>query len=562
MAQQPIDLGTTPNDGTGDPLRGGGGKINEMFTEVYGLLTTREFNRPFSELLVFDKNQIKYAPHIATGHLNFQVSSPVLEDQFSAIIATVLLDGTQSLNFTGHAFLYGITNGQILPAGNYRIYCTYSNGEVDINVPGVSTGTSLITTLATPANFAVGVGAGDPETELDLTWDDVANETNYEIQVSDDGVTGWATLTSPVADAVAYTHSGLTEGTTKYYKIRSIGDGVSFASSAFSSVINGQTEDATDVTPPTFIFLPANGNATHPVNRVALITPNEPVFDATTGAVIDNSNADDYITCKQTNSGGANIPVTVTYDGTAFRVKPVTSFGQNQVVYLAVHDVRDVNGNAIASPVSITFTTTEYAEFNGTSNRVIFGDILDSVWAAVDTNFWVKETIQNFPQTGQRVLFGKASISDNQRGWYAFYWDTDVYFAWYPTGNANPHRLVKWTDVVPSTEHTPEFKYDGSIDTNDGLDRIVLEIDGVVQGSKTMDDSVFGLSNIANNTAQLSLAMLVSTGGVPTGANFFQGEAKDFIIRSNGGTVVELNVPDLATGIDISGNSRHGTWVE
>ncbi len=35
MAQQNINIGTNPNDGTGDTLRDGGQKINDNFTEVY-----------------------------------------------------------------------------------------------------------------------------------------------------------------------------------------------------------------------------------------------------------------------------------------------------------------------------------------------------------------------------------------------------------------------------------------------------------------------------------------------------------------------------------------------
>lgn len=35
MAQQLIGIGSVANDGTGDPLRTGGNKINENFTELY-----------------------------------------------------------------------------------------------------------------------------------------------------------------------------------------------------------------------------------------------------------------------------------------------------------------------------------------------------------------------------------------------------------------------------------------------------------------------------------------------------------------------------------------------
>jgi hypothetical protein len=36
MAQQTINVGTTPNDGTGDTLRTAGQKVQANFTELYG----------------------------------------------------------------------------------------------------------------------------------------------------------------------------------------------------------------------------------------------------------------------------------------------------------------------------------------------------------------------------------------------------------------------------------------------------------------------------------------------------------------------------------------------
>ena len=37
MTQQIINIGATPNDGTGDPLRTAFTKVNADFTEVYGI---------------------------------------------------------------------------------------------------------------------------------------------------------------------------------------------------------------------------------------------------------------------------------------------------------------------------------------------------------------------------------------------------------------------------------------------------------------------------------------------------------------------------------------------
>lgn len=36
MAQQTINIGTAPNDGTGDPIRTAFDKANQNFTELYG----------------------------------------------------------------------------------------------------------------------------------------------------------------------------------------------------------------------------------------------------------------------------------------------------------------------------------------------------------------------------------------------------------------------------------------------------------------------------------------------------------------------------------------------
>lgn len=46
MGQQLINLGAAPNDGTGNPLRTGGQKINENFTELYGMVAINLAQNP------------------------------------------------------------------------------------------------------------------------------------------------------------------------------------------------------------------------------------------------------------------------------------------------------------------------------------------------------------------------------------------------------------------------------------------------------------------------------------------------------------------------------------
>ena len=526
---------------------------------------TRKFNRTFSETLVFDKNEIFYSAHTATGNITFEIGSGNLVDESSGVRMVITLDGTQSLNFgSGFDYLYGIANGEVKEAGTYEIYFLYTNGHATVNFPGVSAQSSGTTVLAVPDNFAATPNVSNPETELDLSWDDVSNESSYLIEFSLTGTGGWSTLSTPAADATTSTQTGLSAGNTRYYRIKAIGDGVSFLDSAFSTVISGQTESSGDVTAPTFTFFPANGNSEWTVNRPLTITANEPIRNAD-GSEITSANVASRITLKETNSGGANISFTATIDGTKqiITITPATHYGENQLVYLAINNVEDVNGNEVTVAVSITFTTTEQTYFNGTTNRVQFGDILDSLFTPNNTNFWLELTVKNVNGSGIRPLVTKYDTAGNQREFQWYISGSDVYFGYVKQLNGVGSRVIKWTGAI-SGEHVLVLKYDGAIDTSDGLDRVTLLVDGVTAGSKTLfatDGEAIASIIITNGTAQLAVGSFINAAGNPVGSSFFADEAKDFIVRSASGSVVEINVHNLKLGTDSSGNARHGSFI-
>lgn len=520
-----------------------------------------EINRTWTADLIFDEKEISYATKTMDSNIAFTLGSGSLVDSFSAARQTIIADGVSSVSFASEFnFLYGIANGQVLDAGTYEFYFLFLNGSVSVNVPGVTAETSGANTLAVPANFAA---VADGENDIDLSWDDVSNEDSYLIQVSETGTGGWSTLSTPAADATTSTQTGLNPGDTRFYRIKAIGDGVNFLDSAFSGVISGQTESSGDVTAPTFTFLPASGVTTWTINRPITITANEPIRN-TDGSEITSANVATRITLKETDSSGTDITFTATIDGTktVITITPTTQYGENQLVYVAINNVEDVNGNEVTVAESSTFTTTEYTFFDGTSNRLIFGDILDSLFAANDTVFKLKITINNATLAGTRILIGKYSSSDNQRSFYWYYTGTDVFFAWArPTGGASASRVIKWTNVLTAGEHELELDYDGSIDTNDGLDRAVLKIDAATQGSKSLLFTSGVLTSAINNsTAQLASGAGVASDGSVTTAFYFSGEAKDLIVIS-GASTEEINIPLIKIGTDTSGNGNDGTWV-
>ena len=82
------------------------------------------------------------------------------------------------------------------------------------------------------------------QTEVNLSWtapgDNGASITRYELQVSDNGTSGWSGLGGQIsASATSYSHTELVAGTTKYYQIRAYN---SRGPGAWSDVASATTE--------------------------------------------------------------------------------------------------------------------------------------------------------------------------------------------------------------------------------------------------------------------------------------------------------------------------------
>lgn len=535
-------------------------KDSVVFPEDIITELTREFNRTFSDDLLFDKNEIHYAPTELSGDLNYTLAgSGQLANQFCSIIQEVITDGTHQVNFTGFKYIFPRNlNGSTPGAGTHLVTFLYFNGVAIVNWPEPSSEEANFV-LSAPGSFAA---VADGENAIDLSWVNVTGNQGYLIEYSLDGLTGWTTLETTAVDAVAATQTGLAVGDIRYYRIKTLGNGTSSFDSSFSTVVSAQTEDAGDVTAPTFSFAPPNGNNVWPVNKTIGITANEPIRN-TDGSEITNANVATRIILKETNAGGADIPFTATIDGSKLVVviTPDTHYGVTQLVYVAINNVEDVNGNEVTVAESITFTTTDYTFLNGVNNRLQFGDILDALLTANDTNFWIEITVNNPLISGTRALVTK-SVGAPQNCFHLYYTGADIFFTYWMTNTPGTSRTIKWTGALVAGESVLVLKYDGAIDTNNGLDRVILLVDGGTAGSKTLYEAVGALTgSLANSNAQLAVGGFIQGGGTPSNSAFYTEEMKDFIIRSAAGATVEINVPLLVDGQDTSGNARNGTWV-
>lgn len=529
----------------------------EQMKEYVGAGPTREFNRAFSAELLFDKNEIDYTPHTLTGDVTFSVSASEdnLVNEFSGAVQTITVDGSQAISFSGFQFIYGIQNGESPEAGTYQVFFMYRNGVASIHWAYPSLQDASAVQLAAPGDFAA---VADGENAIDLSWTNVSGNQGYLIEYSLDGSTGWTTLETTAADATSSTQTGLSAGDTRFYRITTLGNGTSTLNSAYATA-SAMTEDAGDVTAPTFTFSPTDTATDVGVSQNIVITANESIRKAD-GTALTDANVADVITLKETDGSGTDIPFTATIDvtKTIITITPTSGYGGNQLVFVEIDGVEDVSGNESAAD-SITFTTSGYTTFNGTSNLLKWSDLLEPLWSTPDTAFKQRITVRNLPLSGARFLPSKFSPTDNQRSWVWWTDGADVKFTWCRVGTS-ASRVITWAGVLDSGEHDLELQYDGSIDTNDGLDRATLLIDGVPAGSKSLSSSVGILANIVNTTAWLAFGAGVNGSGVVTSANYFAGEAKDLQILS-AGDVVEINIPVLIEGTDTSGNARHGTWV-
>lgn len=520
---------------------------------------SKTFNRAYTEELTFDQNEIFYSPHVQDADINFTIApSGHLVDDSSAARMSITFDGVHTINL-GPEFteIVGFENGDIIPAGTYKVYFLYVNGEVSINIPGASSQSAGLQRLSTPGSF---VAVADGENAIDLTWTDVANEVEYQIEKSLTGTGGWVLLSNPAAGSTSYSDTGLLPGDSFYYRIKAIGDGVAYNDSLYATD-SATTENSGDTDAPVPTFTPANGVTTWTINRPITIDFDEYIRKSD-GTELTN-NTVGIIVLKETNSGGADIPHSWTINAgkNQIIITPTTHYGDSQVVYVAVQNVEDTSGNEMTLQ-SVTFTTTTWSYFNGTSNRLAFGDILDSIIAIDNTNFEFEFKIRNHLTVGTRIYVAKSDPTGNQRCFVLYSVDTDIYFNYYGNGSGTIVVSVKWTGALDGSEQTIELEYNGAVDTNFGLDRVTLKIDGVTQGSKTTNNTTTPVTWYLNNsTAQLALGLQVNSAGNASQSQFFLGEMKDFIFRSNSGATEQINVPLIADGNDVSGNNRDGTWV-
>lgn len=130
-----------------------------------------------------------------------------------------------------------------LTSYSYRVVATSRNGD--------SAPSAIVTaTTAAPSSPAVPTGVGAvavSSSQIDVTWQDVAGESGYKVQRSNDGVTGWAQVGATSQDALSFSDTNLSASTTYWYRVVAYNAG---GDSAPSAVVSATTQAVADTQPP------------------------------------------------------------------------------------------------------------------------------------------------------------------------------------------------------------------------------------------------------------------------------------------------------------------------
>jgi hypothetical protein len=123
-SQEYINVGATPNDGLGDPLRTAFGKINNNFSNLF--LTTVNTTSTYTTGLTANQVIYEYPVNAFTqGVFQIRSSNPANSDSQDITISAQITNSNASIKFTGYGLTFSgsaVTNYNMdVNSGNIRI---------------------------------------------------------------------------------------------------------------------------------------------------------------------------------------------------------------------------------------------------------------------------------------------------------------------------------------------------------------------------------------------------------------------------------------------------------
>ena len=126
--------------------------------------------------------------------------------------------GTSAANSTG----YSSTDLSACTAYYYRVRAYRSGGGAYSSYSKIASNTTSAKTSGCPLNAPSGLTATPISgSQINLNWtDNSSNETNFRVERSQEGSTGWTEIGTSTANSPSYSSTSLSDCTTYYYRVR------------------------------------------------------------------------------------------------------------------------------------------------------------------------------------------------------------------------------------------------------------------------------------------------------------------------------------------------------
>lgn len=203
--------------------------------------------------------------------------------------------------------------------------------------------------------------------------------------------------------------------------------------------------------------------------------------------------------------------------------------------------------------VGATLTTDRFGnpnqayKFNGTSNYINFGNILNSVFAGTGNKFtisaWFKPASSSMPNNVIIVKASDAACSLDERQIYFRVYNNKMMFSYASTAGPGNYVHAIGNTVVNDTSHWYHVvaEYDGTIPTTTGLDRVNIYVDNVLNILSEGTPTTGTIGNIPATNAAMGVGTMLTPSGTPCGTFFFNGKIDDIRIYNRPLNTAEIN---------------------
>lgn len=184
-----------------------------------------------------------------------------------------------------------------------------------------------------------------------------------------------------------------------------------------------------------------------------------------------------------------------------------------------IYQINDLTANnnhlvqivASSRPTLQTGNGTVVCRSDGITDIMTAGDVLDSVTSGADKHWAFCCNLDNYSVAGgvEVSLIGKHATVSGDRSWLIRIRDNGRVILFWQT-DPGIFRGVRGDTQLDGGPHNIWVEYDGAIDTNDGRDRVTIEIDGVGM-SNTLLFTAGVLPDIPDKSAGLTTCALYDT---------------------------------------------------